>query len=76
MPMPRVKPTGVTTIETRLGAETVSEADPEMPPSEAEILVEPAAMPVTIPDVLTVALAGEDESQVTSEVRSALLPSL
>jgi len=74
MPMPKVKPTGVTEIETRLGAETVSEVDPEIPPSDAEMLLEPAAAPVTNPDVLTVATFREEEPQVTSAVRSALLP--
>ena len=74
--MPKVSPTGVTEIETRLGAETVSEVDPEMPPSDAEILLEPAVLPVTSPDALTVATLIEDEPQVTSAVKSALLPSL
>ena len=76
MPMAKVKPTGVTEIETRLGAETVSEVDPEMPPSEAEMLVGPAATPVTSPDALTVATLSEDEPQVTSALKSALLPSV
>ena len=76
MPMPNVKPTGVTEIETIVGAETVSEVDPEIPPSDAEIFVEPAATPVTSPDALTVATVSEDEPQVTSALKSALLPSV
>jgi hypothetical protein len=76
MPMPKVKPTGVTEIETRLGAETVSEVDPEMLPSDAEMLLEPAALPVTSPDALTVATVSEEESHVTSALKSALLPSV
>jgi len=74
--MPSVSPTGVTAIETRLGALTVRELEPEIPPNDAEIFVEPAATPFTIPDALTVAIAVADESQVTSAVKSALLPSL
>jgi hypothetical protein len=47
-----------------------------MPPKLAEMLVDPDAAALTIPVALTVAVAVEDELQVTSEVRSALLPSL
>jgi hypothetical protein len=59
-----------------LGAVTVKEVDCETPPSEAEMLVEPAATAATTPAVLTVAVAVEDEFQVTRLVKSALLPSL
>lgn len=76
MPIPRVNPTGVTAIETMLGALTVSEVDPEIPPNDAEMVVGPALTPVTNPDVLTVATAVDEEFQVTSAVKSALLPSL
>ena len=58
-----------------LGAVTVSEVDCETPPKLAEMLVEPAAAAETNPVALTVAVAVEDD-QVTSAVRSALLPSL
>ncbi len=74
--MPKVNPTGVTAIEVMLGAATVSEVDCEIPPSEAEMFVDPAATAVTAPAALTVAVAVEDELQVTSAVISALLPSL
>lgn len=63
-------------IDAIVGAETVKEVDPETPPNEAEIVVGPAATPVTNPDALTVAAAVEEEPQVTSDVKSALLPSL
>jgi hypothetical protein len=66
----------VTAIEVMLGAVTVSEVDRETPPNDAEMLVEPAATDVTTPAVLTVAVAVEDELQVTRLVKSALLPSL
>ena len=76
MPMPRVCPTGVTLMETRLGAVTVRLVDPETPPREAVIVVEPAATPVAIPDAPMVAVFVEEELQLTSAVRSALLPSV
>jgi hypothetical protein len=74
--MANVSPTGVTEIETMLGTETVRLVEFEIPPREAEMLVEPAAIEVTSPVRLTVAVAVEDELQVTSVVRSAVLPSL
>jgi hypothetical protein len=74
--MPKVNPTGVTAIEVMLGAATVSEVDCEIPPREAEMFVDPVATAVTTPVALTVAVAVEDELQVTSAVMSALLPSL
>lgn len=76
MPIPKVNPSGVTMIDVMLGAVTVSEVDCEMPPREAEMFVEPAATAVTMPDALTVAVAVAEELQLTSKVRSALLPSL
>ena len=76
MPIASVKPSGVTVIETMLGAVTVSAVDCETPTKAAEMLVEPAATAETNPVALTVAAALEDELQVTSVVRSALLPSL
>jgi hypothetical protein len=74
--MPSVNPTGVTAIETTVGAVTVRFVDCEMPPKPAEMFVEPDASALTSPVALTVAVAVEDEFQVTIAVRSALLPSL
>ena len=76
MPIPNVSPTGVTVIDAIVGAETVKEVDPETPPNEAEIVLGPAVTPVTIPSALTVATLVEEEFQLTSAVKSALLPSL
>ncbi len=76
MPIPRVRPTGVTAIDTMLGAVTVSEVDCVTPAKDAEIFVLPAATAVTNPDALIVAVAVADELHVTSKVMSALLPSL
>jgi hypothetical protein len=76
MPIPRVKPTGVTAIATMLGAVTVTEVDWETPPSEAEMLVEPAESALTTPELETVATAVDEDAHVTSAVKSALLPSL
>ena len=75
-PMPRVKPTGVTEIELIVGAVTVRLVELLMLPRVAEIFVEPAATAVTKPFASTVATVVEDEPQVTSAVRSRLLPSL
>ena len=74
--MPRVNPTGVTAIDTMLGAVTVRAVDFETPPSEAEMFVVPAVKAFTIPALLTVATVALDELQVTRAVRSALLPSV
>jgi len=74
--MPSVNPTGVTEIETMVGAVTVRVVDCEMPPKLAETMVEPEAAALTSPVALMVAVDVKDELQVTSEVRSALLPSL
>jgi hypothetical protein len=76
MPMPTVWPSGVTVIETMVGAVTVTVVDCETAPRAAEILVLPAATAVRSPLALMVAVAVEVELQVTTEVRSALLPSL
>jgi hypothetical protein len=75
MPMARVKPTGVTAIETMLGAVTVSVVDCETPAKLAEMLVVPAATAATVPFEATVAVAVEEEAHPTNVVRSALLPS-
>jgi len=74
--MPRVNPTGVTAIETIVGAVTVSVVDRETPAKLAEMLVEPEVSALAIPAAVIVATAVEDELQVTSVVKSALLPSL
>ncbi len=63
-------------METILGAVTVSEVNCETEPNDAEMLVDPAATADTNPPVLTVAVAVEDEPQVTRLVISALLPSV
>ena len=76
MPMPRVNPTGVTEMELIVGAVTVRLVELLMLPRVAEIFVEPAASAVTKPFASTVATVVEDEPQVTSAVRSRLLPSL
>ena len=74
--MPRVNPTGVTAIETMVGAVTVSVVDCETPAKLAEMFVVPAATAVAIPFETIVAVAVEEEAHATNVVRSALLPSL
>jgi len=76
MPMPKVKPTGVTDIEAMVGAVTVTVVDFVTLPSAAEIVVDPAATPVSNPCTSIVAAAVEDDPQLTNPVRSRLLPSL
>jgi hypothetical protein len=74
--MPRVKPTGVTAMDTMLGAVTVTVVDCETPAKAAETFVEPAAIAVSNPLALTVAVVVEEELHVTRVVRSEVLPSL
>lgn len=76
MPIPRVRPSGLTAIETIVGALTVSEVDPLTVPKVAETVVVPAATPLASPFASIVATLVADELQVTSAVRSRLLPSL
>jgi len=76
MPIPRVRPTGVTATETMVGAVTVSDVLCEMLASDAEMVVVPAATPVANPLALIVAVAVVDELHITRFVRSELLPSL
>ncbi len=76
MPMPRVRSSGVTVMDTMLGAVTVRLVDWESPAKEAETLVDPAATAVSIPLASIVAVAVEEELQVTRAVRSEVLPSL
>ena len=76
MPIPSVRPTGVTEIEEIVGAVTVKVVDCDRPPKLAEMLVVPAVREFTRPTALTVAVAVVEELQETRFVRSALLPSL
>jgi hypothetical protein len=76
MPMARVNPTGVTAIDTMLGAVTVSAVDCEMPAKLAEMLVVPGPTVLTTPFEAMVAIKVEEELHATKLVRSALLPSL
>ena len=76
MPIPRVRPTGVTAIETMVGAVTVSDVLCEMLARDAVMVVVPAAAPVANPLALIVAVAVVDELHITRFVRSELLPSL
>ncbi len=76
MPIPRVRPSGITVSEAMVGAATVKPVDPLTVPSVAEMVAGPAATPVAKPVESIVATAVADEAQVTSAVRSRLLPSL
>lgn len=76
MPIPKVSPSGVTAIETMLGAVTVRIVVWVKPPNAAEIVVVPAARELTTPLALIVAVAFKDELHETRLVRSELLPSL
>jgi hypothetical protein len=60
----------VTVMETRDTAETVRSAEPDVDPDVALIVVEPAALVVTIPLEVMVATVVLDELQVTDEVIS------
>ena len=76
IPIPRVRPTGVTAIEEIVGALTARVVEPVTPPSVAEMVVVPAATPVARPLTSIVTVDAEDELQLTRAVRSRLLPSL
>jgi hypothetical protein len=76
MPIPKVSPTGVTAMETRLGALTVSVVVCVMLAMLAEIFVVPVASELVCPLKLMVATAGDEELHATTLVRSELLPSL
>jgi hypothetical protein len=76
MPMPCVTPSGVTVMDTMLGAVTVTLVDCETPAKETETFVVPAETAVSIPMASIVAVAVEEELQVTRAVRSEVLPSL
>jgi hypothetical protein len=67
---------GVTPIETRVAAVTVSVVDPDTAPSVAVIVEDPGLTAVVTPVVpavlLTVAIVGAEELQVTMLVRSCI----
>jgi len=54
---------------------TVTDVDPMTLPSVAVIVDDPAATPFTTPDPSTVAFDIVEDPQVTSKVRSFVLPS-
>jgi hypothetical protein len=68
---------GVTEMDTSIAGVTVSVVDPEILPSAAEIVVEPAAIEVATPlepaALLIVAEAVVDDDQVTAVVRSCVV---
>jgi len=66
---------GVTEIDDRVAEFPVRTVVPEMLPEVAVMVVEPVARTVARPVLLIVATAGFNESQVTSEVISKLVPS-
>jgi hypothetical protein len=67
---------GLTEIETNCAGTTVSVEASLRPPTVAVIVVEPAAIVVTSPELLTVATEVADELHVTPLLKSELLPSL
>jgi len=76
MPIPKVRPTGVTAIDTSVGAVTVSGVVWVIPARLAEIFVVPVACELASPLELMVAIDVVDDFQETTLVRSELLPSL
>jgi hypothetical protein len=66
---------GVTAMEDSVAGVTVRVVLPEIPPKVAVMVVVPAARAVARPLLLTVAAEVFDEAQVTSGVRSWLVPS-
>ena len=75
MPSGSVRPSGVTEMEEIVGAVTAAVVDCETLFSVAVIIAVPAKSPVIAPVAFTVATVFADELQVTSAVKSALLPS-
>ena len=65
---------GETAIDTKTGGVTVRVADELTLPAEAVMFVVPCTSPVAKPALLTPAIAGADELQLT--VRFCTLPSL
>ena len=76
MPSGSVRPSGVTEMEEIVGAVTVAVVDCETLFSVAVIIAVPAESPVIAPIAFTVATVFADVLQVTSAVKSALLPSV
>ncbi len=80
VPLAMLTLAGVTEMDCKVAAVTVSCFDAETPPNDAEIVVEPALSPSATPcepdALLTVATAGIDELQMTDPVRSWVVPSL
>jgi hypothetical protein len=66
--------TGVTAMDTSVGAVTVNTVDPLIEPEEAVIVEVPAATEVANPAELIVAAPVVEEVQVTEEVRFAVVP--
>ena len=75
MPSGSVRPSGVTEMEEIVGAVTAAVVDCETLFSVAVIIAVPAKSPVIAPVAFTVATVFADVLQVTSAVKSALLPS-
>jgi len=75
MPIGSVRSIGEIEMDAIVGADMVTEVELETLPRVAVIVAEPAATPVTRPAALTVALATVEEDQLTSAVKSRLLPS-
>lgn len=67
---------GLTEIEVRCAATTVSNVLSLSVPTVAVIVVEPAASVVAMPDPSTAATVGEEELHVTPLLKSELVPSL
>jgi hypothetical protein len=68
--------TGVTAIDTSVGAVTVSVVLPETVPEAAWMLVDPAPAALASPVVLIVATAAAEELHVAVLVRFCVLPSV
>jgi hypothetical protein len=75
-PLPIEGLEGVTAIDARVGAVTVSAVLPLMLPSVAEIVVVPTPVPVASPDALIVATDVPEDAHVTLFVRSCVVPSV
>jgi hypothetical protein len=65
---------GVTVIETKVGVDTVSAADPATAPEVAVIVDVPAPTPVANPAELMVATLVSEEVQTAEFVRFAVVP--
>lgn len=75
-PICAVAAAGVTLIDTRLTAGTVTVAEADLPPDVAVMTAEPAATPVAIPVLdTTVATSGVFDNQTAAVVTSTTLPS-